>query len=218
MLFNLPRTLGTTADGEPILANVGRFGPYIKYGAKYVSMKEDDPYTVTLERALELIRLKQEADANRLIVDFTDDGHPGAERPLRPVHHRWQEERQGAQGPRAQIADARGMPQAARGSAGSRQPLRPRQARRRAQGGRDSRRQRSRTAGAATAPRRAAKRAARVQPAARPATAHPAAARPATAGRGPHDRRPRARQPRGPAPCRPEPGLLHRRPRTRTRF
>src|SRR5262249_49806921 len=50
--------------------NVGRFGPYIKYGAKYVSLKEDDPYTVELPRALELIRLKQEADANRIIADF----------------------------------------------------------------------------------------------------------------------------------------------------
>ena len=74
VLFTLPRTLGTSADGAPILANVGRFGPYIKYGPKYVSMKEDDPYTVTLERALELIRLKQEADANRTIVDFSDAG------------------------------------------------------------------------------------------------------------------------------------------------
>ena len=73
-LFKLPRTLGTSADGAPILANVGRFGPYIKYGPKYVSMKDDDPYTVTLERALELIRLKQEADANRIICDFTDAG------------------------------------------------------------------------------------------------------------------------------------------------
>ena len=46
----------------------------MKYGSKYVSLKEDDPYTVTHERALEVIRLKQEADANRLILDFPDDG------------------------------------------------------------------------------------------------------------------------------------------------
>src|SRR6185369_13729132 len=59
-LFKLPRTLGATEDGEPIVTNVGRFGPYIKYGAKYVSLKEDDPYTVELPRALELIRLKIE--------------------------------------------------------------------------------------------------------------------------------------------------------------
>jgi DNA topoisomerase-1 len=71
-LFALPRTLGQTADGEPIVANVGRFGPYIKYGAKYVSLK-DDPYTVTLERALECIRIKQEVDANRIIRDFGVD-------------------------------------------------------------------------------------------------------------------------------------------------
>jgi DNA topoisomerase-1 len=73
-LFQLPRTLGETADGETIITNVGRFGPYVKYGSKYVSLKEDDPYTVTHERALEVIRLKQEADANRLILDFPDDG------------------------------------------------------------------------------------------------------------------------------------------------
>ncbi|HUN27730.1 MAG TPA: DNA topoisomerase I [Steroidobacteraceae bacterium] len=73
-LFKLPRALGSTATGEPIVANIGRFGPYIKYGEKYVSLKEDDPYTVTLERGLEVIRLKQEADANRIIAEFPDAG------------------------------------------------------------------------------------------------------------------------------------------------
>ena len=72
-LFKLPRALGENADGEPIIANIGRFGPYLKYGSKYVSLKEDDPYTVTLERAREVIRLKQEADANRIISDFGVD-------------------------------------------------------------------------------------------------------------------------------------------------
>jgi len=73
-LFKLPRTVGQTAEGEDVITNVGRFGPYIKYGAKYVSLKEDDPYTVELPRALELIRLKQEADANRIIANFESDG------------------------------------------------------------------------------------------------------------------------------------------------
>jgi DNA topoisomerase-1 len=63
-----------TADGETVITNVGRFGPYVKYGSKYVSLKEDDPYDVTLERALEVIRLKQEADANRTITDFGVEG------------------------------------------------------------------------------------------------------------------------------------------------
>jgi DNA topoisomerase-1 len=74
VLFQLPRKLGTTAEGEEIVANTGRFGPYVKYGSKYVSLKLDDPYTVTLERALEVIREKQIADANRLILDFPDAG------------------------------------------------------------------------------------------------------------------------------------------------
>ena len=73
-LFKVPRTLGETAEGETIIANVGRFGPYVKYGSKYASLKEDDPYTVTLERAREVIRLKKEADANRLIQDFPEQG------------------------------------------------------------------------------------------------------------------------------------------------
>jgi DNA topoisomerase I len=73
-LFKLPRTLGQTPEGETIVANVGRFGPYVKYGGKYASLKEDDPYTVTLERAREVIRLKREADAQRIILDFPAAG------------------------------------------------------------------------------------------------------------------------------------------------
>jgi len=73
-LFKLPRKLGETADGLAVSASVGRFGPYVRYGDKYVSMKEDDPYTVELPRALELIEEKKKADAERLILDFEDDG------------------------------------------------------------------------------------------------------------------------------------------------
>ena len=73
-LFKLPRKLGETEDGLPVSASVGRFGPYVRYGDKYVSMKEDDPYTVELPRALELIAEKILADANRLILDFEAEG------------------------------------------------------------------------------------------------------------------------------------------------
>ena len=73
-LFKLPRKLGSTASGDEITTNVGRFGPYVKYGAKYVSLKTDDPYEITPERALEVIREKEIADANRLILDFPDAG------------------------------------------------------------------------------------------------------------------------------------------------
>ncbi|MEJ2128145.1 MAG: DNA topoisomerase I [Woeseiaceae bacterium] len=73
-LFKLPRKLGETPEGEPVSASVGRFGPYVRYGDKYVSMKEDDPYTVELPRALELIAEKKKADAERLILDFEEEG------------------------------------------------------------------------------------------------------------------------------------------------
>jgi DNA topoisomerase-1 len=73
-LFKLPRKLGETDDGLPVTASVGRFGPYVRYGDKYVSMKEDDPYTVELPRALELIEAKKIEDANRLILDFEEHG------------------------------------------------------------------------------------------------------------------------------------------------
>ena len=74
-LFKLPRKLGETPDGLPVSASVGRFGPYVRYGDKYVSIRgEDDPYTIELPRALELIEEKKIADANRIILDFEDDG------------------------------------------------------------------------------------------------------------------------------------------------
>jgi DNA topoisomerase-1 len=72
-LFKLPRELGESPEGEQISANIGRFGPYIKYDNKFVSLKADegdDPYTVTLERALVLVAEKKEFDANREIKVF----------------------------------------------------------------------------------------------------------------------------------------------------
>ena len=74
-LFTLPRSLGETPDGLPVSASIGRFGPYVRYGDKYVSIRgDDDPYTIELPRALELIEEKKIADANRIIVDFEDEG------------------------------------------------------------------------------------------------------------------------------------------------
>jgi DNA topoisomerase-1 len=73
-LFKLPRKLGETPDGLAVSASVGRFGPYVRYGDKYVSIKEDDPYTIELPRALELIEAKKIEDANRIIQDFEEQG------------------------------------------------------------------------------------------------------------------------------------------------
>jgi len=71
-LFNMPRTVGETDDGQTIKANYGRFGPYIQYGKKYVSLKEDTPEEVTLETALVLIAAKEKYDAERIIKTFED--------------------------------------------------------------------------------------------------------------------------------------------------
>lgn len=73
-LFKLPRDLGETPEGEKVSASIGRFGPYVKYGSKYVSIRGEDPHVIELEQALEFIAKKKEEDANKLITDFSDDG------------------------------------------------------------------------------------------------------------------------------------------------
>lgn len=73
-LFNLPRTLGNTKEGEPIEANIGRFGPYIKVGKRYVSLGKADPYTVDLETAQQLLAEDTEKRAKMTIHDFTAEG------------------------------------------------------------------------------------------------------------------------------------------------
>jgi DNA topoisomerase-1 len=71
-LFNMPRTVGETEEFGVIKANYGRFGPYIQYGKKYVSLKEHIPEEVDLETALELIAAKEKYDAERVIKKFDD--------------------------------------------------------------------------------------------------------------------------------------------------
>ena len=73
-LFKLPRALGETPEGEEVVANIGRFGPYVRYGKKFVSIKTDDPHTITLDRALELIAEKKKADAEKEIKIFKEEG------------------------------------------------------------------------------------------------------------------------------------------------
>ena len=73
-LFKLPRDLGVAPDGEKVSAAIGRFGPFVKHGSTYASIRPpDDAYTITLARALEVLREKAEAAANRIIASF-DDG------------------------------------------------------------------------------------------------------------------------------------------------
>ena len=67
-LFKLPRDLGLFED-KKVVAAIGRFGPYVRHDSKFYSLKKDidDPYTVELERAIELINEKREADKNKII-------------------------------------------------------------------------------------------------------------------------------------------------------
>lgn len=69
-LLTLPRILGQDEEGFDIKANIGRFGPYIQVDKKYYSLKEQDPYTITLAEAQEVIRAGKEKQANKEIKIF----------------------------------------------------------------------------------------------------------------------------------------------------
>lgn len=70
--FELPREVGTTEDGQPIKANIGRFGPYIQIGKLFVSIKAEDPHTITEATARELYAAKLKAEAEKFIAEFAD--------------------------------------------------------------------------------------------------------------------------------------------------
>jgi len=71
-MFKLPRVVGQTEDGQDIKANIGRFGPYIQVGKLFVSIKPEDPHSITLEKARELYAAKLEAEAAKNIAEFPD--------------------------------------------------------------------------------------------------------------------------------------------------
>lgn len=66
-LFRMPRNLGQY-EKEDVTIGIGRFGPYVKHGNLFASLgKEDDPYTIDLNRSVELIELKRKAERERII-------------------------------------------------------------------------------------------------------------------------------------------------------
>jgi len=72
-LIKMPRQMGEF-EGKPVVVGIGRFGPYVLHDKKYVSIpKEDDPYTLTLPRCIELIEGKRLADANKTIKVFEEN-------------------------------------------------------------------------------------------------------------------------------------------------
>ncbi len=82
-LFKLPRDLGEYENKKVIVA-IGRFGPYVRHDDKFVSLgKEDDPFSVNLERAVELIEAKREKDRKAVIKVFDEEPE------LRVLNGRW---------------------------------------------------------------------------------------------------------------------------------
>ena len=69
-MFELPRMVGKTDDGQEIIANIGRFGPYIKVDKLFVSIKPHDPHTIKLAEAKKLYADKLAAEAAKNIADF----------------------------------------------------------------------------------------------------------------------------------------------------
>ena len=73
-LFDLPRDLGEFED-KKVIVGIGRFGPYVRHDGNFVSLKKgiDDPLTVTIERAIELIEEKREQTIKSVLKTFSED-------------------------------------------------------------------------------------------------------------------------------------------------
>ncbi len=82
-LFKLPRELGEY-EGKKVTAAIGRFGPYVRHDNKFVSIgKDNDPLTITLDQAIELIEAKREKDRKAIIKTFDEEPE------LRVLNGRW---------------------------------------------------------------------------------------------------------------------------------
>ena len=73
VLLQLPKVLGEDENGDDVKVNIGRFGPYIQIKSEFFSLKDDDPYTIELQRALEVVKEIRETKAKALIKDFPKD-------------------------------------------------------------------------------------------------------------------------------------------------
>jgi DNA topoisomerase I len=82
-LFKLPRDLGEF-ENKKVTVSIGRFGPYVRHDNKFVSLsREDDPFTVDLSRAIELIEAKREKDKKAVIREFDEEPE------LKVLNGRW---------------------------------------------------------------------------------------------------------------------------------
>jgi DNA topoisomerase-1 len=68
-LFRLPRDLGVF-EGKPVSVGIGKFGPYVRHGNSFVSLNGEDPLSVSLERSIQLVKQKLEAEQKAVINEF----------------------------------------------------------------------------------------------------------------------------------------------------
>jgi DNA topoisomerase-1 len=74
-LFDLPKVLGDFEE-KPARVGLGKFGPYIQHDNKFISLgKDDDPYKISFERAVELIVQKRDSDVLKRIKSFEEDAN-----------------------------------------------------------------------------------------------------------------------------------------------
>jgi DNA topoisomerase I len=75
-LFRLPRELGNF-EGEPVVINIGRFGPYVAHNKAFYSLgKDDDPYAIDMDKAIEIITTKRTEKENKVIAEYQHEGKP----------------------------------------------------------------------------------------------------------------------------------------------
>jgi len=71
-LFTLPREVGLYQN-LPVVASTGRFGPYVKWQGKFISLpKTDDPYTITLQRSIQVIEQSLAQESKKHILEFPE--------------------------------------------------------------------------------------------------------------------------------------------------
>jgi DNA topoisomerase-1 len=75
-LFKLPREIGNF-ETSPVVANIGRFGPYVAHNKAFYSLgKDDDPYEIDIERAVEIIVTKRTEKENKVIAEYQHEDKP----------------------------------------------------------------------------------------------------------------------------------------------
>lgn len=82
-LFKLPRDIGEF-ENKKVVVSIGRFGPYVRHDSKFISLKkEDNPYKIEIDRAIELIEEKREKDRLKTIKVFKEESE------LQILNGRW---------------------------------------------------------------------------------------------------------------------------------